>query len=83
MNSIKKMLGVIWILLAPALVIFMVIQAYDKVGKAAEGIARTNTLLQWAIIIIIFIPICAGLAIFGYYAIRGEYDHLPENSDEL
>ncbi|WP_439554804.1 DUF6814 family protein [Dyadobacter sp.] len=45
--------------------------------------ARTNTTLQWFIIILIFIPICAGLVIFGYYAWKGEYDHLPESSSEL
>jgi ABC-type molybdate transport system permease subunit len=83
MNSIKKILGVFWIVLAPSLVIFMIMQAIEKVGKAAEGIARTNTLLQWSIIIIIFIPICIGLAIFGFYALKGEYAHLPENSDEI
>lgn len=83
MNSIKKALGIVWILLAPSLVIFMIMQAIEKVGNAAEGIARTNTLLQWSIIIIIFIPICIGLAIFGFYALKGEYTHLPESSDEV
>lgn len=83
MNAIKKFLGFIWIILSPLLVIFMFQQAIDKVGKAAEGVTRTNTLLQWSIILIIFIPICIGLAIFGYYALKGEYAHLPENSEEV
>ncbi len=83
MNTIKKMLGLVWILLAPSLVIFMIMQAIEKVANAAEGIARTNTLLQWSIIIIIFIPICIGLAIFGLYALKGEYTQLPESSDEI
>lgn len=83
MNAIKKWLGVIWMLMAPVLVIFMFMQAADKIGKAAEGIAKTNTMLQWVIILIIFIPVCAGLAIFGYYAYQGEYAHLPENSNEI
>lgn len=83
MNTIKRILGVVWIVLAPVLVIFMFNQASEKVAAAAEGIARTNTLLQWAIILVIFIPICAGLVTFGYYALKGEYDHLPESSDEL
>ncbi|MFZ4796970.1 MAG: DUF6814 family protein [Bacteroidia bacterium] len=83
MNTIKKYLGIILVALAPVLVIFMVMQAIEKVGKAAEGIARTNTLLQWSIILIIFFPICLGLVKFGLYAFRGEYEHLPENSDEL
>lgn len=83
MNTIKRILGVVWIVLAPVMVIFMFSQASEKVAAAAEGIARTNTLLQWAIILIIFLPICAGLIIFGLYALKGEYDHLPESSEEL
>lgn len=65
-------------LLGPASIIFMFIQALDKVGLAAEGVAKTNTALQWGIILFIFIPISAGLVIFGYYAYKGEYDQLPE-----
>jgi hypothetical protein len=78
MNAIKKGLGLFWMLLGPASIIFMFIQAMDKVGLAAEGVAKTNTALQWGIILFIFIPISAGLVIFGYYAYKGEYDKLPE-----
>jgi len=78
MNALKKGLGLFWMLLGPASIIFMFIQALDKVGLAAEGVAKTNTALQWGIILFIFIPISAGLVIFGYYAYKGEYDQLPE-----
>jgi hypothetical protein len=78
MNALKKGLGLFWMLLGPASIIFMFIQALDKVGLAAEGVAKTNTALQWGIILFIFIPISAGLVIFGYYAYKGEYDKLPE-----
>jgi hypothetical protein len=37
----------------------------------------------WVIIIAIFTPIAVGLMIFGWYAFRGEYDHLPEKSEEI
>lgn len=83
MNTIKRILGYLWLILAPVIMIFMFTQAYAKVSAAAEGIMKTNTLLQWSIILIIFLPVSAGLAIFGYYAIKGEYDHLPESSNEL
>ncbi|KQS31057.1 DUF6814 family protein [Dyadobacter sp. Leaf189] len=83
MNALKKLLGIVWMLLGPVIIIFLFMQAMDKIAAAAEGIARTNTTLQWFIIILIFIPICAGLVIFGYYAWKGEYDHLPESSSEL
>ena len=83
MNAIKKLLGALVIILAPSLVAMMIWQAIDKIGKAAEGVARTNTSLQWGIILFIFIPICIGMVIFGWYAVKGEYDHLAENSAEL
>ena len=83
MKTFKRFLGIVWILLAPATVIFMFQQAFEKVGLAAEGIEKTNTALQWGIILFIFIPISIGLTIFGVYSLKGEYDKLPENSEEL
>ena len=49
-------------------------------SKPAE---RANTILQWVIILIIFMPISIGFFIFGKYAATNEYAHLPETSDEL
>lgn len=83
MNALKRILGIVWIVLGPTLILFLVMQALEKINAAAEGIARTNTTLQWSIIIIIFIPICAGLVIFGYYGVKGEYDRLPQSSEDL
>ena len=79
----KKILGIIWIILGPAAMIFMAWQAYDKVSKAEPGIAQTNTALQWGIILLIFIPIAIGLVIFGKYALAGEYNKLPESSEDI
>jgi hypothetical protein len=79
MNGLKKALGLFWIILGPASIIFMFMQALDKIGLAPEGVAKTNTTLQWGIILFIFIPISAGLVIFGYYSLKGEYDRLPED----
>lgn len=81
MNVLKKALGIVWILLGPASIIFMFMQAFEKVGLAEEGVHKTNTALQWGIILFIFIPISAGLVIFGYYALKGEYDQLPEDEN--
>lgn len=83
MNALKKILGIIWIVLGPTVVIFMFIQAWDKVSKSPAGIAQINTALQWGIILLIFIPIAIGLVIFGRYALSGEYDRLPESSEEI
>ena len=82
MNAIKKYLGIIWILLAPSIIIFLFWQAADKIGMASEA-TKANITLQWSIILIIFFPICIGLLIFGYYAVKGYYEHLPESSAEI
>lgn len=74
MNKLKKALGLCWILLGPAAIVFLFIQAIEKTRLAEPGIAQTNTALQWGIILFIFIPISAGLVIFGYYAITGAYE---------
>jgi hypothetical protein len=82
MNAIKRFLGIIWMLLAPALVGFMFWQAAEKISKASAA-TKSNVTLQWVIILFIFIPICIGLLIFGYYSVKGYYDHLPESSAEI
>ena len=79
MNALKKALGLVWIVLGPASIIFLFLQAFEKIGLAEEGVQKTNTALQWGIILFIFIPICAGVVIFGYYALKGEYYKLPDD----
>lgn len=70
-------------LLGPLAMTFLFIQAIEKVGLTHTEIERTNTILQWAIILFIFLPISLGLMIFGFYAWKGEYDQLPETSEEI
>jgi hypothetical protein len=82
MNTIKKILGFVWMCLAPAIIWFLVAQAAQKIG-AATSVTKSNVSLQWAIILTIFTPICIGFFIFGYYGFKGEYDHLPTSSKEL
>ena len=81
MNSIKKILGIIWLLLAPVVIYFLVSGAITHIDPA--GKKDINNPVIWVIIILIFTPIAIGLMIFGWYAIKGEYDHLPEKSTEL
>ena len=76
MNNIKKILGLAWMILAPLAVILMFEQAVEKISLATEGVARTNTALQWGIILLIFIPVSIGMVIFGYYSWKGEYDQM-------
>jgi len=81
MNQLKKILGIIWLLMAPVIIYFLVQGAITHIDPA--GKKDINNPVIWVIIITIFTPIAIGLMIFGYYALKGEYDHLPENSEEL
>jgi hypothetical protein len=79
MNRIKRLLGVVWILLGPVAIIFLVRTALSEIVKKPV----IDTKIQWGVFVVIFIPIAIGMMIFGYYAMKGEYDHLPESSSEL
>jgi hypothetical protein len=82
MNTTKKILGMVWMFLAPAIIWFLASQAIQKIA-AATTLTRSNVTLQWVIILTIFTPICIGFFIFGYYAFKGEYAHLPSSSKDL
>lgn len=82
MNAIKKILGYVWMLLAPAIICFLIYQAVEKI-TAAASIHKANVTLQWVIILLVFTPICVGFFIFGKYASSNEYEHLPESSNEI
>jgi hypothetical protein len=82
MNTIKKILGFVWMCLAPAIILFLTAQAIQKIG-ASTAITKSNVTLQWVIILTIFTPICVGFFIFGYYSFKGEYDQLPVSSKDL
>ena len=79
MNQLKKWLGIVWILLGPFAIYYLIKTAAIEIGKSPD----TNTIIQWAVFVIIFFPIAIGMIIFGYYALKGEYSHLPENSKEI
>ena len=81
MNTIKKYLGIIWLLLAPVVIYFLISGAISNIDPA--GKKDINNPVIWIIIIAIFTPIAIGLMIFGWYAFKGEYDHLPDDSAEL
>ena len=81
MNTIKKYLGIIWLLLSPVVIYFLISGAISNIDPA--GKKDINNPVIWIIIIAIFTPIAIGLMIFGWYAFKGEYDRLPEDSGEL
>ena len=79
MNPLKRILGIVWILIAPVAIYYLISTGMQEMQKKPV----IDTKIQWLVFIIVFIPIAFGLVLFGYFALRGEYDHLPESSDEL
>jgi len=81
MNILKKYLGIIWLLLGPAFIFFLVYGAIINIDSA--GTKDIHNPIIWIIIISIFTPIAIGLMIFGWYALKNEYHQLPESSAEV
>ena len=79
MNTLKRFLGFLWIVLGPAIVFYLCLIASREIHNKPTP----DTIIQWSVFIFISIPIGVGLTLFGWYALKGEYDHLPENSEEL
>jgi hypothetical protein len=75
-NRLRRIAGLIWILLGPLAIIYLIKTAAGEIAKK-PGV---ETWIQWAVFIGIFIPIAAGMIIFGYYALSGEYDNGENNS---
>lgn len=80
MNPLKKYLGILWILLGPAGIYFLVSTALSEIQKKPI----LDTKIQWGVFIGVFIPIAIGLMAFGYYAWKGEYaSHETEDSKAI
>lgn len=70
MNTIKKILGIVWIALAIA-VAYYAIGIFG--GKLTSG--KQDDLVFGIIIFFILLPlIVTGLTIFGWYALTNEYE---------
>lgn len=79
MNNIKRFAGILWMVLGPVAVYYLINTALTEISKKPV----IDTKIQWSVFVIIFIPIAIGLMIFGWYALKGEYNHLPESSKEI
>jgi len=72
MNTIKRILGIVWIILGPLILFYLVKTAAAEIAKKPV----LDTRIQWGVFIVIFIPIAIGLVLFGYYALKGEYEEV-------
>ncbi len=70
MDTIKKILGVVWMVIAAVILYF---------GLTVMGIPKLNSgkqedLVFGIIIVFILLPIVVGgMGVFGWYALKGEY----------
>lgn len=70
MDGLKKILGILWILVALAVAYFGI--TIMGIPKLASG--KQEDLVFGIIILFVLVPIVSGgMAIFGYYSLIGEY----------
>jgi len=70
MNGLKKILGIVWIIIALAVAYLGI--TLMGVPKITSG--KQEDLVFGIIILFILVPIVSGgMAIFGYYSLIGEY----------
>lgn len=81
MNKLKRYAGVVWMIAGPLIFGLLLMAAWYNIDST--GKKDINNPVPWVIIIGIFFPIVIALVIFGWYALKGEYDHLPEDSTEV
>ena len=79
MNLVKRYAGLLWMIIGPVAIIYLIKTAAEEIAKKPV----IDTKIQWIVFVIVFIPIAIGLMVFGWYALKGEYDQLPESSAEL
>ncbi len=79
LNTIKRYAGIIWIILGPIAIYFLLQTASNEIAKK-PGI---DTIIQWGVFVVVFFPIAIGFILFGLYALQGDYDHLPDSSVEI
>ena len=79
MNTAKRWAGWLWICAGPVLLFLLIRTAILEVNRNPV----LDTRIQWGVFVVVFVPIAIGLVIFGWFAWKGYYDHLPETSSEL
>ena len=77
MDKLKRFLGIIWMFIGPVLFIMLLISAMDNINGHAKG--DISNPIPWIIILAIFLPIAIGLSIFGWYALKGNYDRIHDD----
>ncbi len=70
MNLLKRFLGLVWIGLG-------LYVGYDRIADSLQKIASTkldDRIFGYVVLLVLTPLIVGGLCLFGYYALKGEYD---------
>lgn len=70
MKQLKRAAGIIWMVLGPVAVFFLIRTASVEIAAKPSA----DTWVQWGVFVLVFLPIAFGFSLFGYYAYKGEYD---------
>lgn len=70
MTTLKRIAGIVWMLLGPLAVFFLIRSASSEIIAKPSA----DTWIQWGVFVLVFLPIAFALSLFGYYAVKGEYD---------
>lgn len=79
MNTFKKYLGLLWIVVAISTYSILLKTSLAQINAKPTA----DTIIQWSIFVIIFLPIAIGLVMFGWLAWKGAYEQLPGTSEEM
>ena len=79
MNTLKKYLGMLWIAVAVATYSILLKTSIAQISAKPTA----DTIIQWSIFAIIFLPIAFGMVIFVWLAWKNAYEQLPVSSDEV
>jgi len=71
MKQLKRIAGIVWLLLGPLAVVFLLRTASSEIIAKPSA----DTWIQWSVFVLVFLPIAFGISLFGYYAVKGEYDN--------
>ena len=75
MNAIKKFSGIVWIVLSLAAIWFLFSRASHELSAVD---VKPDKKIFWYSILPVYVPLMLGLTLFGWYALKGEYDQVAE-----
>lgn len=78
MDQLKRVLGLLWMLLAFVALIMVTLMAQAEISRKPTA----DVWIQWGVFVGISLPIAIGLFLFGLFALKGEYDRIPTRSSD-